>query len=106
MTATAWETIAGLTIATVAIKALGPVAFGARRLPGPVERVVPLLAPALLAGLVVSETVSGSGRSLVIDARLGGLAAAALALWRGAPPYVVVVAAAAVTAALRALGIG
>jgi branched-subunit amino acid transport protein len=101
MTTAAWVTVAGLTVATAAIKACGPVAFGGRRLPPLLARVIPLLAPALLAALVVSETVGGDGRSLVLDARLGGVAAAAVALWARAPLYVVVIAAAAVTAGLR-----
>jgi hypothetical protein len=53
-------------------------------------RVIPLLAPALLAALVVTETGGGSGRSLVIDARVGGLLAAAAAISRRWPLAVVV----------------
>jgi branched-subunit amino acid transport protein len=100
----AWITVAGLAIATAAIKAFGPVVFGARELPALLARVIPLLAPALLAALVVSETFGAPGRSLVLDARAGGLVVAGVALWRRAPLYVVVVAAAAATALLRAIG--
>ena len=100
----AWATVAGLAIATAAIKAFGPVVFGGRDLPALLARVIPLLAPALLAALVVTETLSGPGRSLVLDARTGGLVVAAVALWRRAPLYVVVLAAAAATALLRAIG--
>jgi branched-subunit amino acid transport protein len=100
----AWATVAGLAIATAAIKAFGPVVFGGRELPALLARVIPLLAPALLAALVITETFGGSGRSLVLDARAGGLVVAGIALWRGAPLYVVVVAAAAATALLRAIG--
>jgi branched chain amino acid efflux pump len=99
----AWVTVAGLAIATAAIKAFGPLVFGGRELPGLLARVIPLLAPALLAALVVTETFGGRGRSLVLDARAGGLAVAGVALWLRAPLYVVVVAAAAVTALLRAI---
>jgi branched-subunit amino acid transport protein len=67
-------------------------------------RVIPLLAPALLAALVITETFGGPGRSLVFDARAGGLVVAGIALWRRAPLYVVVLAAAAATALLRAIG--
>ena len=74
MNATVWITIAGLALTTAAIKAFGPVVFGARELPRALARVIPMLAPALLTALVVTETVSGSGRSIVIDARSGGLA--------------------------------
>ena len=100
----AWATVAGLAIATAAIKAFGPVVFGRRELPALVARVIPLLAPALLAALVITETFGGPGRSLVLDARAGGLVVAGIALWRRAPLYVVVLAAAAATALLRAIG--
>jgi branched-subunit amino acid transport protein len=100
----AWATVAGLAIATAAIKAFGPVVFGGRELPALLARVIPLLAPALLAALVITETFGGPGRSLVLDARAGGLVAAGIALWRRAPLYVVVLAAAAATALLRAVG--
>jgi branched-subunit amino acid transport protein len=98
-----WITVAGLTAATAAIKAFGPLVFGGRQLPPLLARVIPLLAPALLAALVVSETTGGHGRTIAIDARLVGLAGAGVALWRGAPLIVVVLVAAAVTALLRAV---
>jgi branched-subunit amino acid transport protein len=100
----AWATVAGLAIATAAIKAFGPVVFGGRELPALLARVIPLLAPALLAALVITETFGGPGRSLALDARAGGLVVAGIALWRRAPLYVVVLAAAAATALLRAVG--
>jgi hypothetical protein len=99
----AWVTVAGLAVATVAIKSFGPLAFGGRELPALLARVIPLLAPALLAALVITETFGGTGRSLAFDARAGGLAVAALALWRRLPLYVVVLGAAGATALLRLL---
>jgi branched chain amino acid efflux pump len=104
MNTTVWITIAGLALSTAAIKAFGPVVFGGRELPRALARVIPMLAPALLTALVVTETVSGSGRSIVIDARSGGLVVAAVAIVLRAPLIVVVVSAAAATALLRALG--
>jgi branched-subunit amino acid transport protein len=104
MNATVWITIAGLALTTAAIKAFGPVVFGARELPRLLARVIPMLAPALLTALVVTETVSGSGRSIVIDARSGGLVVAAVAIVLRAPLIVVVLSAAVATALLRALG--
>ncbi len=101
-----WITIAGLTVTTVTIKAFGPLIFGGRDLPALLARVIPMLAPALLAALVVTETVGGTGRSLVVDARLGGLLAAAVAISRRWPLAVVVLCAAGTTALLRAVGIG
>jgi hypothetical protein len=99
----AWLTIAGLAAGTIAIKASGPVVLGGRPLPRALAVVVGLLAPALLAGLVVVETVGATGGGLSVDARLGGLVAAAAALALRAPVAVVIVLAAAVTAGIRAL---
>jgi branched-subunit amino acid transport protein len=106
MTTAIWITVAGLCVTTAMIKAFGPVVFGGRDLPGLLARAIPLLAPALLAALVVTETVGGTGRSLVIDARVGGLAMAAFAIWRRWPLAVVVLCAAGATALLRAAGVG
>lgn len=104
MTEAVWITIGGLCVATAVIKAFGPVVFGGRALPRVLARVIPLLAPALLAALVVTETVGGSARTLVIDARVGGLLAAAVAIGRRWPLAVVVLCAAGTTALLRLLG--
>jgi branched-subunit amino acid transport protein len=104
MSTAVWITIGGLCATTAAIKAFGPLVFGGRVLHPVLARVIPLLAPALLAALVVTETVGGPGRSVTIDARLGGLLAAALAISRRWPLAVVVLCAAATTALLRALG--
>ena len=68
-----------------------------------VRRVAELLPVALLAGLVVVQAVA-SGRELVVDARLAGLAAGAVALLLRAPFLVVVAVAAATAALLRAFG--
>jgi branched-subunit amino acid transport protein len=103
MSSATWSTIAGLAVLTALIKAFGPVIFGGRELPRLLARTIPLLAPALLAGLVVVETFAGSGRSITLDARAGGLAAAAIALALRAPLVVVVVASAGVAALLRAV---
>jgi branched-subunit amino acid transport protein len=101
----AWVTTGLLAVGTIAIKSVGPLALGSRELPPRLAGVVALLAPSLLAALVVVDTFA-DGKSLVIDARAGGLAAAAGALALRLPMIVVVGLAAAVTAGLRALGIG
>jgi hypothetical protein len=69
-----------------------------------VVRVSALLPVALLAGLVAVQTVGGPDGTLVLDARLAGLAVAAVALLLRAPFLVVIVLAAAAAALLRALG--
>jgi hypothetical protein len=97
-----WVTIAALALATAALKLAGPLALGGRALPLRALGIVELLASALLAALVVVETF-GKGRSLTIDARVLGVAFAAVALWRRAPMIVVVLGAAAVTALARLL---
>ena len=76
--------------------------LGGRELPARTRALVGLLAPALLAALVVTQTLA-SGRHVVVDARLAGVAAAAGALRLRAPMLSAVVLAAAVTAAVRAL---
>jgi Branched-chain amino acid transport protein (AzlD) len=78
----------------------------ARLLQHPVAaRIAPLLPAALLAALVVVQTFS-SGARLTVDARVAGLAVAALALVLRAPFLVVVVAAAGTAALVRAAGWG
>ncbi len=76
---TAWILVAAVGAATVALKAAGPVLLGARPLPGRAAAVVGLLAPALLAALVAVQTLA-DGAALRVDARVAGVAAAALAL--------------------------
>jgi branched-subunit amino acid transport protein len=98
-----WITVAGLAAITALIRAAGPVLFGGRPIRGPLGRVMPLMAPALLAGLVVSETLSDAN-GFVVDERLIGVGAAGAALaLRSESPMLAVVVAATVTAAARAL---
>ena len=95
-----WTTIGVLTVISAAIKATRPVLVGERELPGWATRIIALLAPALLAALVVVDTFA-DGKSLVIDARAAGLAAAGIAVALRAPIIVVILLAAAVTALVR-----
>jgi branched-subunit amino acid transport protein len=97
-----WTTIGVLTVVSAAIKATGPVLVGGRELPGWTTRIIALLAPALLAALVVVDTFA-DGKSLVLDARAAGLAAAGIAVALRAPIIVVILLAAAVTALVRAV---
>jgi branched-subunit amino acid transport protein len=98
----AWLTGGVVGAATFAIKALGPVGLGGRPMPPRLEGVLALLAPALLAALVVTQTLGGD-RAVVVDERVAGIAAAAVALLLRAPLLVVIAVAAAVTAVMRAL---
>jgi branched-subunit amino acid transport protein len=98
-----WATVVVLAAATAAIRAAGPVALGGRALPPAVQDVVALLAPALLSALVVTETFGESGE-LVVDESAAGVAAAGVVLARRGSLLVAIAVAAALTAALRALG--
>ena len=97
-----WLAIVVVGAATVLLKATGLVLLGGRDLPPSVNALVVLLAPAVLAALVVTQVVGGD-RELVFDARLVGLGAAGVAIAVRAPLMVVVVIAAAATAGVRAL---
>ncbi len=97
-----WTTIGLLAVVGAAIKATGPVLVGGRELPVWALRIIALLAPALLAALVVVDTFA-EGKSLVIDARAAGLAAAGLGVALRAPMILTVIGAAVATALVRAL---
>jgi branched-subunit amino acid transport protein len=97
-----WLAVAVVGAATILLKATGPVLLGGRKLPPHVNGLVVLLAPAVLAALVVTQVVGGD-RELVFDARLVGLGAAGVAIALRAPLVLVVVVAAAATAGARAL---
>ena len=100
---TLWVTIIAVALANAAIKAAGPVLVGGRDLPPRVVAVIALLAPALLAALVVTETF-GEDRHLVLDERVIGVAVAGLLLALRAPVLTAVALAAVATALTRALG--
>jgi branched-subunit amino acid transport protein len=98
-----WALIAALGAATYAMRAAGPLTAGRLRLVGWLDRLLPYVMPAVLAGLVVTATFADVDR-LVVDERAAGLAAAAIALAARAPVLAAVVVAAATTALARALG--
>lgn len=97
-----WAAILGLAVAAYALKAIGPVAVGRRPLPAELTQVLELVAVPVLAALIVVQTFDGGGR-LVLDARVPALCVAALLVWRRAPFLVVVLAAAGTAALLRAI---
>jgi hypothetical protein len=102
----AWLLVALVGLVTVTIKAAGPMLFG---LLGPTTRprlllqqVVPILMPAILAALIVTQVFSVRER-LTFDSRAVGLMVAMLGANRHAPPGVVLIAAAVATALVRLL---
>jgi branched-subunit amino acid transport protein len=94
--------IAGCALVTAAIKAAGPVALGGRELPERFISVVTLLAPALLAALVATQSLA-DGKQLGIGTETFGVLAGGLVAWRTGSVIGCVIVAAAVTAGLRLL---
>jgi branched-subunit amino acid transport protein len=99
---TIWWTIIGLAVTTALVKAAGPVVFGGRAPHPAFLRVVAMMAPALLAALVVTSALT-DGRQLGLGADTVGVLVGGVLLWRGWSVVLAVVVAVAVTAALRAL---
>lgn len=96
-----WLLIAGCIAMTAAFKAFGPVLVGGRQLPDAFMRVVALMAPALLAALVVTAALA-TGQRVGIGAHTAGVAVGAVLLWRGRSLVLAVLVAMAVTALIRA----
>jgi branched-subunit amino acid transport protein len=94
--------IAGCALVTFVIKAAGPVALGGRELPPRAQGVLALLAPPLLAALVVVAALA-DGQRWAVGADTAGVAAAGVLFWRTGSIVGCVVTAAVVTALLRAL---
>ena len=99
----AWLIVIAIGVGTMLIKGAGPVLLGGRPLPARAQSVVALLAPALLAALVATATLA-EGQALVLDARVIGVVAAAIALALRSPTLAVVIVAAAAAALMRLLG--
>lgn len=97
-----WVVIAAVSVMCFVLKAATPMILRGRELNQRTLAVIALMPVALLTAFVLTETMS-TGQHLVIDSRLGGLAAAAVALRFRAPMIVVVIIAAAATAAIRAI---
>lgn len=97
-----WLLILVLAAGAYGFKAAGLLVLGSSSL---AERLAPatlLIPPAMFAALIMVQTFS-DGRSLVIDARVVGLITAVVAVRLKAPFAVVVGAAMAATALVRAI---
>jgi len=99
-----WATVIALTLTTVLTKAVGPVALGGHELPRAFTKVIELLAPAILAALIVIGTFTDADGDWVIDARAAGLAAAGAVFALRRNWLLAAVAAAAIVAAAVRLG--
>jgi branched chain amino acid efflux pump len=92
----------GLGAISYGLKAAGPVLAGGLELGPRVRQSLELVAVPLLAALILVQALDG-GKRLVIDARAPALVVAALLAWRRAPFLVVVLAAAGTAALLRSV---
>lgn len=97
-----WLSTLAVTVAASLMKAAGPLVMGDRELPAVGRRVVALLAPVLLAALIVVELGGEGWRDLEGD-RLAGVAIAGLARVLRAPMLAAVLCGVATTAGLRLL---
>ena len=95
-----WVAIVAVALASAAIKAAGPVLVGGKSLPPLGLAFVAMLAPALLAALVVNETFGEEG-ALVIDDRALGVAVAGVAIALRAPMLLALALAIVVTTLVR-----
>ena len=97
---TIWICVALTALASFAIKATGPAMLGNRSLPTRGKGVIALLAPALLAGLVISDILGPDWSSADGPLALGVLIAAASRI-TGLPAPACILIAVAVTAGAR-----
>ncbi|MFM9918274.1 AzlD domain-containing protein [Lacisediminihabitans sp. H27-G8] len=99
---TLWLIVITASLACLSLKVAGylvPASFLEKPAPA---RIANLLTVALLAALIAVQTL-GSGSRIVFDARLPAIAVAALLLALRVPFIVVVIAAAATAALIRAV---
>lgn len=99
-----WWVVIGASLVVFATKLAGYV-VPQKLVEGPLlSRIAAVVTVALLASLVVSQTLQAP-QGVAFDARIPALAAAAILLWLRAPFIVVIIGAAAVAAGLRFFGL-
>lgn len=98
-----WIAVIALTVAVWGQRLLGGFIIGPALERRPLLTQAASLLPAAVVMAVIVQLSVTRGGDLVVDARLAGMTVAAFLVWRRAPFLVVVLAAAAVTALLRAL---
>jgi branched-subunit amino acid transport protein len=97
-----WVSVLAVIVATWVMKAAGPVAVGDRQLPPRTVNVTRLMAPVLLAGLIVVD-LGGAQWSDLDWRRVAGVAVTGLARTVKAPMLLAVMCGIATTALLRLL---
>jgi branched-subunit amino acid transport protein len=101
LTAT-WTAVVIVGVVTIGLKSAGPLLLQGHELPARLNGMIELLAPVMLAALVVTNTFGGDHK-LVLDPRAAGLAAAAVSIVVRAPLLVTVIVAAVTAALVRAI---
>lgn len=97
---TLWFAIGSIALLSFAFKAVGPAVLGGRELPVWARSVIALVAPALLAGFIVTD-VAGPGWSALDLTLLAGLGAVLVLRRYRAPLPVALLGAVGLTALLR-----
>jgi len=97
-----WWVVLGLVVVCSATRMIGPAVLGNRDLPAPGRRIVMMLAPALLAGLVITQLAGERWSGLEIG-MVVGVAVAGIARLLRVPAVVAVALGAAAAAVLRAV---
>ncbi len=97
-----WSVVGLLMIGVYGQRALGATLVDTNRVSLRWKHVLENMPLAIISGVVALQALA-RGQSLAVDARLIGLAVAALCAWRRLPILVTVVAAATATALVRAL---
>ena len=100
---TLWTTILIASAVVLGTKLLGYLVPASVAAHPRIQRISDVLTVALLASLVVTQTVA-TGSAIVVDARIAALVVGAVLLRIRAPFIIVVLTAAAVAAVLRVLG--
>jgi uncharacterized membrane protein len=96
-----WPVVIALAAGVFAQRCAGALFVNTDRLSPGARRVLNALPLAIIAGVVALTTLTEDGQ-LRLDARSAGVAAAAVCAWRKLPMFATVIAAAAVTALVRA----
>jgi len=97
-----WWLVIWLSAGAYLLKVVGVVVLGGRTLPPVINRCLALIPAALLAALIMKDTLT-SGQDLVIDARVVGVAIATLATMRRLPLTAVLILGVGSTALVRAV---
>ena len=88
-----WISVIVVGLATMAIKAAGPLLLARRSPPPRAQAALEHLAPALLAALVVTQALGGDNGGFTVDARLAANEATTDAFHRcGTPPPMAAIA--------------